>query len=69
MVSDSLIHAGIAAGAAFFGALASGIADGILSLLNLEVAAIAAGGAFFASLAASHYMGGEPSPPQRPPSS
>ncbi len=65
MVSDSLIHAGIAAGAAFFGALSSGIVDGVLSLLNLEVAAIAAGAAFFASLGASHYLApGTPSPPQ-----
>lgn len=65
MVSDSLIHAAIAAGAAFFGALSSGIADGALSLLNLEVALIAAGAALFASLGASHYLA--PSPPEQTP--
>ncbi len=66
MLSDALVHAGIAAGAAFFGALSSAMVDGILGTLNLEVAAVAAGGAFFASLGASHYLApSPPSPPQQ----
>lgn len=53
----ALLHAGIAAGSAFFAGLSMALADGRVDLLNLTVAGVATGAALFASLTASYAAG------------
>lgn len=53
----ALLHAGIAAGAAFFAALTTAYSDSLLTVQNLVVAGIATGVALFASLGASYAAG------------